>query len=391
MSQAAFDIIVVGAGIVGAAFSLALKDTGLSVALIEAAVPLPMDEPDEWDHRIYALSPANADWLKSLGVWGSLDAHRIAPIRRMDIYADQGGQLSFDGAEVNEGVLGYILESRLLQGALIHHLQAQESIFYRHSTKCQNLEISSQGVKLTLASGECLQAKLIVGADGGQSWIRTHAGITSDAELYAQQGLVANFKTTIAHDGVARQWFRDDGVLAWLPLGQDAISIVWSTPNAEKLLAMSPEAFTEEVEHAGLGMLGPLTLMNSPQAYPLSLRRVSSLISDRVALIGDAAHQVHPLAGQGVNLGLQDAKALAEVIVARGLQKDVGDFYLLRRYERSRKADVLAMQTLTDGLVKMFEGGQPVLRRLRNWGLTLMDHQHWLKKRLIHQAIGQVS
>ena len=202
-------------------------------------------------------------------------------------------------------------------------------------------------------------------------------------------GAVANFETIKPHQHVARQWFREDGVLAWLPLAGNRISMVWSTgkAHAQELLDLSPEKLSGCVAEAGQHVLGELRLITPAAAFPLSRQRVDTLIKPRLVLIGDAAHVIHPLAGQGVNLGFRDAETLAKILLQCNAYQDIGDVMLLRRYERSRKADMMAMQHVTDGLQKLFGSSRPLLKKMRNWGLRLTDSQLTFKKRLVAQAM----
>jgi ubiquinone biosynthesis UbiH/UbiF/VisC/COQ6 family hydroxylase len=252
------------------------------------------------------------------------------------------------------------------------------------------MELDSATATLILASGERLGASLVVGADGAQSWVRRAAGLTARASSYHQLGVVANLGTAKPHDGTAFQWFRADGVLAYLPLPGNRISIVWSTsePHGRELLGLAPEAFCLRLAEAGQGVLGELTLITPPQAFPLQSLAAESMIGPRVALVGDAAHVVHPLAGQGVNLGFGDARVLAGTLTEREPFRDCGDRVLARRYERSRAEAVFAMRTVTDGLAKLF--GLPGLpaARMRNAGLNLTDRLAPVKNLLVRHAIG---
>ena len=218
--------------------------------------------------------------------------------------------------------------------------------------------------------------------------ILTEAGIAVTTHDYGQMGVVANFLTELPHAQIARQWFRPDGVLAWLPLPGKRISIVWSVSSeyAEHLLQLDHAALAETVAAAGNHELGALSMINAPLAFPLNLQTAQVLIKPRLVLLGDAAHTIHPLAGQGVNLGFRDVIALAETLSQRK-QQNLGNVMLLRRYERARKTDMMAMRYLTDGLYQMFASEQPLVRKIRGWGLGFIDQQAWVKKRLIKQAM----
>jgi ubiquinone biosynthesis UbiH/UbiF/VisC/COQ6 family hydroxylase len=242
--------------------------------------------------------------------------------------------------------------------------------------------------RIFLDQGDELQASLVVGADGADSWVRERAGVNTTAYDYRQTGVVANFAAERPHAATAFQWFRPDGVLALLPLPGDRMSMVWSAPDvfARELLAMSPRQLCDTVESASAAVAGRLELITGAAGFRLRRQRVDRLVEPRLALIGDAAHNVHPLAGQGVNLGLRDARELASVLRERGAQSDCGDYGLLRRYERARKEDILALEAITDGLEKLFSAPAVWMARLRNLGLTLVDLQPPLKTALVRRA-----
>ncbi|MHB8847106.1 MAG: UbiH/UbiF family hydroxylase [Burkholderiales bacterium] len=382
----ACDVVIVGAGIVGAALALSLRDSGLSLALVEPQAPV-VPETD-WDSRIYAISPGSEAFLRSMGVWQTFDASRIGPVYGMEIRGDSGALLSFDAYREGLPQLAWIMESNRIQHGLWTALQQQANLTI-FSARTRQLSWSAAAGYLQLDDGTEIAAKLIVAADGGQSWVRSQAGIGSQCEPYRQYGVVANFAVERAHGGIARQWFREDGVLAWLPLPGRHISIVWGTDDAhtQVLLAANPQDFADEVARAGNRTLGELRQTGVTAAFPLSLNRVDALVKPRLALIGDAAHSVHPLAGQGVNLGLRDAQSLSRVLLGRG-GADCGELALLRRYERSRGGDIAAIQTVTDGLHRLFRHRHPWVGILRNAGMGWTNRIGPLKSLLIRQALG---
>ena len=406
--QLDYDVIVVGAGLVGASFALAMRDSGLRLALVESAVAL---EPSlEWINRVYAVSPGSVEFLHEIGAWphtiphglqpiadrsplvGKFDAGRIAPVRKMHIHGDDGkAYLEFDAHRSGLAELAVIAEARWMQFGLWQALQRQDNLALFCPARCASLTLQDEIAVVRLEDGKALRAPLVVGADGRDSWVRSQAGMDAEPAPYRQMGVIANFETELPHHDAAWEWFRGDGVLAFLPLAGNRVSIVWTAFDevAAELMALPPDEFSQRVQAAGRDVLGKLRLLNKPAAFPLRLLHLEHLVKSRVALIGDAAHNVHPLAGQGVNLGFQDARELARVLKDRGPQPDCGDYFLLRRYERARKADVLAMQLVTDGLQKLFNNRSPALKLARNWGLSLTGGMSWLKNSLVRHAVGR--
>jgi 2-polyprenylphenol 6-hydroxylase len=389
-----YDIVIVGAGLVGASLAVALKDSGLKLALVEGRAPAPLPDDASWDPRIYAINPANVRFLEEIGAWRNIDQARVAPVHEMHIWGDDGAaRLDFSAYQAGVAELAVIAESRLMQDGLWQALQGQANLEILCPAACAALDVSDEAAYLTLQNGRELRAKLVVGADGRDSWVRTQADLGDAPRPYNQSGVVANFATEKPHHDRAYQWFREDGILAYLPLPGQRISIVWSAfePLAQELVALPGDELCRRVRDAGKNILGELELLTPAAGFSLRLLNLEHLIKPRVALIGDAAHNVHPLSGQGVNLGFQDARQLAKVLLAREAQRDCGDYFLLRRYERARKEDILAMQLVTDGLQKLFNNTDPLLRALRNTGLGLANHLGGLKNRLIRHAIGELG
>lgn len=385
MSRARYQVVVVGAGLVGAATALALARQGLRVALIEQRPP---DVPDaSWDTRIYAVSPASQRFLERLGAWQKMDAARIQPIYRMDVAGDRHGAVRLDAYEAGVSHLAAIVESGRLQDALWRAIEADGSVAVHCPAAIEALDRSEDSTRVALADGTVLEADLVVGADGAASRIREWAGLAAQVTPYGRSGVVANFDTERPHHGTAFQWFSGGGILAWLPLPGNRVSIVWSTEasSAAALMALPASELSEKVRAAGGDRLGALRLLTSPAAFPLRLIRVESPIAPGVALVGDAAHGVHPLAGQGVNLGFGDAEALVDVL-ARHRRASLGDPELLRRYARARAEPVARMQGVTHGLHHLF--ATPRAAWLRNAGMDLVDHLPPLKAALIREAMS---
>lgn len=387
-----FDIIIIGGGLVGASLALALKDSGLKIALVESRLPAPVPVDTSWDSRIYAISPGSATFLQTLGVWQTLAAARITPVYEMVVFGDDSAaRLDFSAYDTGLTELAFIAENRQLQAAVWDALKCREQYLTLFCpAQCTSIVWNESQAELQLADGSVLQAALIIGADGLNSWVRKQAGIEVEQRPYQQSGVVANFSTELPHHNIAHQWFRRDGVLALLPLPDKLVSMVWSANEEQAcgLLALPAAELCCQVAEASCGTLGKLQLVTPPVAFPLNFVHVKKLVQPRLALIGDAAHGIHPLAGQGVNLGLRDVRTLAATLMARELQPDCGDYQLLRRYERARKEDILAMELATDSLQRLFNNSNPTLARLRNLGFGITDHLPLLKNRLIQHALS---
>jgi len=386
MSGERYHVIVVGAGLVGAAAALALGRQGLRVALVERQPP--QSPPDQWDTRIYAISPASQRFLERIGAWQRMDAGRVQPVFRMDVSGDTGGAVRLDAYQAGVSHLAAILESGRLQHALWQAIEADGNVALYCPAAIESLDRDETVSRLKLADGRVLEAELIVGADGAASRIREWAGVASTLVPYGQSGVVANFECERPHRGTAFQWFFDSDILAWLPLaGGNRLSMVWSTQtaHADELVALDPAALAEKVQAAGHDRLGALLLLTPAAAFPLRLIRVESAVAPGVALIGDAAHGVHPLAGQGVNLGFGDAEALVEVLVQHR-RVFLGDLRVLQRYARMRAEPVQRMQALTHGLHHLF--GDSRAAWLRNAGMRVVDHLPPLKAALVREAMS---
>lgn len=411
MSAERYQVVIVGAGLVGAAAALALGRQGLRVALIERQPPSVPD--DAWDTRIYAITPANQRFLERLGAWQRMDAGRVQPVFRMDVAGDTSGAVRLDAYESGVSHLAAIVESGRLQDALWQALEADGSVALHCPAAIDSLVREEALTRLTLADGSVLEAELVVGADGAASRIREWAGLASTLTPYGQSGVVANFECEIPHRGTAFQWFFDSDILGWLPLnghttprglqptvdrstptghrdppsGGNCMSMVWSTrtAHADELVALDAAALAAQVQAAGHDRLGALRLLTPAVAFPLRLIRVEASIAPGLALIGDAAHGVHPLAGQGVNLGFGDAEALAEVL-AQHRRAYCGDVRVLQRYARQRAEPVQRMQALTHGLHHLFADSRAAW--LRNAGMTLVNRLPPLKAALVREAMS---
>lgn len=382
-----FDIVIVGGGLAGLSLAVALRGSPLSVGIVEGRPP---QTPEGWDSRIYAVSPANALFLEEIGAWRHFDPARIAPVRTMEIFGDAGGRLDFSAYDSGVPELAWIMESALMQGELWESAKRQSNITLFCPARPQALAFAAGSAQLTLADGRALSARLIVAADGADSWTREAAGIAAEFKPYGDMGVVANFACEQPHRDTAFQWFRADGVLAWLPLPGNRISMVWSTPDdhANELLSLSPQELCQRVAEAGGGRLGTLSLVTPAAGFPLRLMRSPRTVAPRLALIGDAAHTIHPLSGHGINLGFQDSRVLAELLRSRPDYIDCGDERWLRRYERARLQEVVAVQSATHGLQKLFRPRSALLSTLRNAGLNLTNSLPVVRDALVRYALG---
>jgi len=381
-----FDIVIIGGGLAGASLAAALAESGVRLALIERKVP-PSPGAD-WDSRVYALTPASRAFLDRIGAWRRLEAERVTPIYDMRVFGDDGrSRLDFSAYESGALQLAATVESSRLHHALWQGFERQRNLSVLCPAAPSELRRAGNRIEIGLEDGKVVTAKLAVGADGAESWARQAARIEARSGSYAQLGVVANFACARPHRNIAYQWFRSDGVLAYLPLPDRRVSIVWSAPetHARDLLALAPAAFCARVSEAGGEALGALEPLTPPAAFPLSRMSVDRIVQGRIALIGDAAHVLHPLAGQGVNLGLGDAHSLADLL--RGAS-DPGDRLLLRSYERARAEDILALRWVTDGLFRMFGAEYRIVARIRNFGLNLTNSTTVVKTLLARRAMG---
>lgn len=381
------DVVIVGGGLAGLALAAALRRTSLSIALIEGRAPA---FSDALDSRIYAISPRNARFLNEIGIWAHLDPARLTSVAAMEIYGDQGGRLDFSAYRSGVSELAWIIESALIHRELWETTKRQGNIHLLCPAKPSAIEWLPAGPKIFLGNGDTFSARLVVAADGADSWTRSEAGIKVDFSSYQQLGVVANFATELPHRQTAFQWFRPDGVLAWLPLPDNRVSMVWSTAeaNGRQLMELSASELSAKVTAAGHQHLGRMELISPAAGFPLRLMRAPNTVKPRLALIGDAAHTIHPLSGHGINLGFQDAEALASILSAKPAHVDCGDLLLLRAYERARIEDVVALQTATDGLHHLFGPSFSALSGIRNLGLNLTNTLPVVKDLLVRYALA---
>lgn len=393
------DVTIVGAGLVGQSAAVAFAQAGYAVILVDSQANIQVNTtiPADltiWDQRIYAISPKNVKWLTDLGVWTLLDACRIGEMQAMEIWGDDTTTpLRLSAEDENANNLGVIVEESALKNALLQRVQALniQTIF---GSSCNELSATRQQATLYLDNGSVIESTLLLAADGANSWVRQQMNIGVQQKPYHQTAIVANFATEKSHDNIARQWFIqkdtiNSGILAWLPLPGNKISIVWSasTQYADSLLSLGKDEFTQQVMQAGHAVLGDLSLLNDTAAFPLVLKRAELMAMNSVVLIGDAAHRIHPMAGQGVNLGFRDVVDLMQILISKQSYQSISDESLLKRYNRVRKTDLLNMLVLTNGLYHLFESENTVVKKLRNWGLTATNYKT-IKKMLVASALA---
>ena len=385
----AVDVVVAGAGVAGMSCALGLAQEGLQVALVgPRAIPHPSSASAPFDARIYAVAPATVNLLQQISVWNRIDAARTCAVERMLIRGDRGDTLTFDAYTTGVERLATIVEESELARVLDAACDFQPKI-RRIADGFEALE-TGEPAAVRLQDGTRLEARLVIGADGAQSSVRAAAGINTAVTDYGQAAIVCNFACTRPHLNVAHQWFTEAGVIALLPLPGDHVSLVWSAPSklAAELAALDAGALAERVIEIIDDSVGVLSSAGGVLSFPLRLIVVDRLIATRLALVGDAAHVVHPLAGQGLNLGLQDVASLLEVMRGREPFRDIGDAVLLRRYERDRAEPIALMRAATDGLARLFGIDDPLARWARNSGMAALDKLVPLKSLLIRQALG---
>jgi len=390
-------VLVAGAGVVGLA-TAALLATGrcadrLRVQVLDAR-PLPRWRAAELDPRVYALSRASQQLLDEVGVWQRVAQLRAAPYRRMRVFqgsdAYAPSALDFDSADIGEPDLGHIVEDALLRTVLADALGATPQAQLAIGAQIESIEVRASEVAVALKDGGSMHASVLLAADGTDSTVRRLLELPTAGHLYRQTALVTHVKSSKSHEETAWQRFLPGGPLALLPLADGGSSVVWSLPtaDAERLLAASEGEFLAELAAATAGVIGDLTACSKCVGFPLQALHALRYTAPRVALLGDAAHTVHPLAGQGMNLGLLDAASIAAVLEDALLAgEDIGDLKVLRRYERERKGDNLAMMAVFDGINRLF-GLPGWASPLRAFGLGAVEATHPVKRILMQKALG---
>lgn len=405
-----FDIAIVGGGMVGAALACALAKTGLRTGLFDQAsfdaAKLPCNTPEPlFDPRVSAIAPASQSFLSELGAWQVTEKVRVSPYTDMVVWdADGTGSIHFSAADIHEQYLGHIVENSAIVMGLYQRLEQLDNVTVVSPVSVENFEYlpetPSAGIVLTTSDGNSYSATLLVGADGPQSRVRQLANFTTREWDYHHHAIVTTVRTELPHKGTALQRFMETGPLAFLPLvntstpeqeQQHYCSIVWSTltDQAAELMELDDAQFADTLAHAIEHRLGKIEWLDRRYSFPLRQRHAVDYVKPNIALVGDAAHTIHPLAGQGVNLGFMDARALAhEVHSAVRRQRPVGDFAILRRYQRARKGHNLGMMGAMEGFKRLFAEDALPVRWLRNTGMSGIDRMGFVKNRLMRQAMG---
>lgn len=389
------DILIVGGGLNGPALALAVADAGLTVTLVDS-LPVAKLENPQFDGRSYALALTSARLLEGVGVWEDLIDHAqpMLDIKVTDGRVGEGPSLffmHFDHAEIEEGPMGYMVEDRHLRANLLSALNKRENITQLHGETVVDQAPDATGVTVTLASGKTLRAKLLVGCDGRQSGTAQRAGIARTGWDYGQTALVCAVEHALPHNGVAHQFFMPPGPLAILPLTGNRSSIVWSetTAHAQEINALSDEDYMNVLRPRFGSFLGDINLVGARFTYPLSLSLANELVRERVALVGDAAHGVHPIAGQGLNAGVRDVAALAEVVIdATRRGEDIGRHAVLARYQEWRRFDNTTLALATDTFNKLFSNDNPLLRAVRDIGMGVVNRLPAARRSFIREAAG---
>lgn len=394
-----YEVIIVGGGMVGATLAALLGKAGVSVALLDArAEPLDVEAVGRGQPamRVSALTPVSQRLLQGLGAWSWMQARRVTPYHHMQVWDSEGsGEVAFTAEQAGVPVLGHIVENDVILAALEARLAELPTVAVRLGARVSGLEAKGVAREVLLEDGRRLTAPLVVAADGAQSPMRTLAGIEVNAHDTGHMAVVTTVRTERAHGGVARQVFLPTGPLAFLPLtveGDDRFcSIVWSTSpqEAARLVELSPDALGHALTAAFESRLGGVEVVDRALAVPLTQRHAKTYGQAGLVLVGDAAHSIHPLAGQGVNLGLMDVAVLAEeVLTARQRGMSMGHESVLARYTRRRRGDNAAMLALMDGFRLLFGSRHPVVTLVRNFGLSGVDRLVPVKRLLMRQATG---
>ena len=389
------DLIIVGGGLNGPALALAAAQAGFSVTIIDA-LPVATRAADDFDGRSYALALGSKRLLQAIGLWGAV-ADAAQPMLEIKVTDGRAGEgpspwmMHFDHAEIEDGPMGFMVEDRHLRRAFLDAMDAEEGITHLSGETVVAQTVRSSGVTVSLASGKTVTGRVIIGSDGRQSGTAERAGIKRTAWGYGQTAIVCAVAHALPHDGIAHQFFMPNGPLAILPLPGNRCSIVWTeeTKNAARIQSLSDDGYLEELRPRFGDFLGEISLAGTRFSYPLNLTLADRFCADRVALVGDAAHGVHPLAGQGLNAGLKDIAALTEILtLAMRRGEDFGRIDVLERYQQWRRFDVITLAAVTDTFNKLFSNDNSLLRIGRDLGMGFVNALPGVRRSLIREAAG---
>ena len=375
--------------------ALAAAQAGFTVTVIDS-LPVPVHKNPDFDGRSYALALTSMRLLRGVGIWPDIatNAQPMLEIKVTDGRAGEGPSpwmMHFDHAEIEEGPMGYLVEDRHLRRAFLDAMAADDRITHLAGQTVVGQAVTAGGVQVTLASGDVLSASLLIGSDGRKSGTAERAGIKRTGWDYGQTAVVCAVAHDKPHGGIAHQFFMPAGPLAILPLTENRSSIVWSekSARAQDLIGMDDADFLEALKPAFGSFLGNIRLTGARFSYPLNLTLANSLIADRVALVGDAAHGIHPIAGQGLNAGLRDVAALADVLTtARSRGEDIGSAQTLQRYQEWRRFDTATLALATDTFNRLFSNDNPLVRAARDIGMGLVNSAPRLRRGFMRQAAG---
>ncbi|VAW59449.1 2-polyprenylphenol hydroxylase [hydrothermal vent metagenome] len=387
-----YDIIIIGGGMVGLTLACALGQQQFKVAIVEAYEPIDINPKDDYELRVSSINKSSQQILKNVNAWQGILNRRACAYQQMHVWDATGdGNIHFDAADLGIDSLGHIIENNVIQFSLLEQCLQLESVDWLCPQQVSEFEFSENMQRVTLNNGDTLNATLLVGADGANSNVRSAANIEINKSAYEQKAVVAVVKSHLHHKDTAWQRFLPSGPLAFLPLSDGSCSIVWSAENqrADALVEMDDADFINELQNAFENTLGKIEKVSQRAAFPLIRRHANEYVKPGLALIGDAAHTIHPLAGQGVNLGLLDAAALAETLLnARAQGKNFASLTTLRKYERWRRADNSLMMYSMSGFKNLFSNEQTELSFIRNAGLNFVNDLGLIKNKLMRHALG---
>ncbi len=383
-----YDVVINGGGMVGATLAGLLAKAGRQVAVIEYAKASGFSADSAYDLRVSAISRASQKAFIAIGAWDAMHEMRASPYESMEVWDAEGdGCVRFDAAELGEPDIGHIIENQVIQKAVSDSLKSYENVHLYQPDSLESFSVNADLVEIMLKSGGVITANLLVGADGANSKVREIAGIDVEFDDYAQSGLVAVVSTEHHHQYTAWQRFQKTGPLAFLPLSDGSCSIVWTLPSdrADYYLSLSKNDFKKVLAEAFDHKLGNITKVGKRAAFPLRGSQAKPYVMDRIALVGDAAHTIHPLAGQGVNLGIKDVVELSKQLQDVA---DVGKIKALRRYERARRGDNLLTMRAMEGFRLLFGHSANPVKKIRNVGMTLFNKTPMVKNEVIRKAMG---